>query len=570
MALKRLDEIKSRYDIIVLGAGAAGLSAAVFASIAGKRTLLVEHSAFIGGTTALSAGTTWIPNSRHSASIGAQDSFENARLFLNGVVGSHSSEDAREAFLRSGPRAIELLERQSDVHFRAFPTHPDYEQDFAGATLRGRALEPMPFDGRLLGRDLHLIHPPIPEFTIFKGMMVDRTDIQHLLRIRNSSKSFWYSAKILFRHLVDRITAKRGTRLVMGTALVGRLLHSLQKRQVDLMMNVSAQSLVRDSSGVQAVVLEDDAFTREISARDAIILAGGGFNRHPRRRGELLQRADRYYSATAIGNTGSLQDLALEVGGSFDASGADAAYWAPVSVRSRRDGSLAVFPHFILDRSKPGTLCVDQTGRRFVNESISYHAFVRTMFAADRKRPCIPCFIIADHKALITYGLGMVRMGGYGVARHVADGYLVRQPTIPALAQRLGIEPANLERTVATFNEFAATGEDREFGRGTTPYQRANGDAESGTANPTLGAVKEPPFYAMKLYPGDIGAAAGLATNTWGQVLGANGTPIARLYACGNDAKSVMGGMYPGPGITIGPAITFAYRAVCHASGATL
>jgi succinate dehydrogenase/fumarate reductase flavoprotein subunit len=219
-----------------------------------------------------------------------------------------------------------------------------------------------------------------------------------------------------------------------------------------------------------------------------------------------------------------------------------------------------------MDRSKPGTVCVDQTGRRFVNESTSYHLFGRAMFEHNKQVPCIPCFIITDAAGLKKYGLGMVRMGTRNLAPYLADGYLVEGATVAELAGRIGVPAANLESTIAAMNRYAADGSDTEFGRGTTPYHRANGDASVGP-NPTLGPIARAPYYAVRLYPGDIGAATGLVINEWAQVTRADNSPIAGLYACGNEANSIMGGTYPGPGITIGPAITFAYRAIRHALG---
>jgi len=236
-------------------------------------------------------------------------------------------------------------------------------------------------------------------------------------------------------------------------------------------------------------------------------------------------------------------------------------------VRKRADGTTAVFPHFVLDRSKPGTVCVNQAGRRFVNESTSYHLFGRAMFESNRVSPCIPCFIITDAAGLRKYGLGMVRMRTRNIKPFLADGYLIEAATVAELAGKLDLPAEALETTIADMNAYAKTGVDPEFGRGRTAYHRVNGDATRGMPNPTLGPIDTPPFYAVRLYPGDIGAASGLVIDEWARVLNTDNQPIGGLYACGNEANSIMGGTYPGPGITIGPAITFAYRAVQHALG---
>jgi succinate dehydrogenase/fumarate reductase flavoprotein subunit len=566
--IRTLDSIGegSEYGVIVLGAGAAGMSAALFAALRGEKVLLVERTEFLGGTSAFSAATTWIPNSMHSAKVSNDDSFEKALRFLNNVVGNYAPEALRVAFLKSGPEAVALLERDTDVHFRPYATHPDYEQDQEGATMRGRALEPVPFDGRQLGREFALVRPPIPEFTIFNGMMVDRTDIGHLLNLKKSLKSLWHSMRILGRYGLDRLGGSRGTRLVMGNALIGRLLLSLKKRDIDIVLNTGVVELTRSRDVVDGVVLTHDGISRTVKAHRAVILASGGFNRHPTHRGEMLPQPTPPYSPSAPGHTGQLQDLAVALGARFGEGNMDNAFWAPVSVRQRKDGSTAVFPHFVMDRSKPGTVCVDQTGHRFVNESTSYHLFGRAMFEANKTRPTIPCFIVTDSVGLRKYGLGMVRMGTRDVSSFLEDGYLIEGHTVEELAGKIGVDPQAFVETFANMNRYAETGIDPEFGRGTTDYHRVNGDASAGSKNPTLGPIATAPFYAVRLYPGDIGAAAGLQTDEWARVLKADGHPIGHLYACGNEANSIMGGTYPGPGITIGPAIAFAYRAVQHAT----
>lgn len=556
---------QSRYDIVVIGAGAAGMAAALFASIEDKKVLLVEHTEFVGGTSALSAATIWIPNSRHAPAVSKDDSLEKVTTFLNAAVGNRSPAKLREAFLRSGPQAIATLEDHSDVKLRPHATHPDYEQQYEGATLRGRSLEPVPFDGRALGADLNRIRPPIPEFTIFGGMMVDRTDINHLLNLRRSWKSFVHAGKILGRYGVDRLSGPRGSRLAMGNALIGRLLLSLNKRGVAMLTQTSVRKFIVESGKVRGVVLESHGLIRRVQAASGVVLAAGGYSRHRTRRAEMLHQPTPDFSPTAPGTTGKMQDLALALGARFGEGNEDNAFWTPVSVRMRADGSTAVFPHFVLDRSKPGTVCVNQQGRRFVNESTSYHLFGRAMFESQRVAPAIPCFIITDAVGLKKYGLGMVRMGTRDVSPYLADGYLIRGDTVAELAAKIKVPAPALEQTIAAMNGYAKTGVDPEFGRGTTAYHRANGDAAFAGPNPTLGPIATPPYYAVRLYPGDIGAATGLVIDEWARVLKESNEPIEGLYACGNEANSIMGGTYPGPGITLGPGIAFAYRAIQHA-----
>lgn len=554
------------FDVVVIGAGGAGMSAAVFAAIEGARVLLVESTAHVGGSTALSAGTTWIPGTHLASGVNPDDTLENARHFLDGAVGERSEPAVRAALLANGAAAVAQIERHSQLKYRARPFHPDYLSEVPGSTTAGRALEPLPFDGRLLGDLFPLVRPPIPEFTVLKGMMVDRDDIGHLLNVRKSVASFVYAAKLLLRHAGDRLRHPRGTRLLMGNALVGRLLLSLRERNVALMMNTHVIALTRGVSGVSSLTLEQNGQTRKVHVAGGVILATGGFNRHPKRRAERLPGIADTWCPGAPGHTGAMHELAESVGAHYGPTGLSDCFWAPVSLRQRADGSTAAFPHFVFDRAKPHMVTVDSTGRRFVNESTSYHLMGIAMQAANRSAPCIPAHLVTDANGLRKYGLGMVRPGGMGLKAALADGYVTTGATLAELAQKLGIDAANLADTVARFNRAGQSGIDPEFGRGTTLYQRANGDASWPGPNPSLGSVGRAPFYAVKLYPGDIGAATGLATDASARTLDAAGQAIPGLYACGNDMHSAMGGVYPAPGITIGPGLVFAYLSARHAA----
>ncbi len=555
------------YDVVVLGAGAGGMAAAVFAALDGQRVLLVERTEYLGGTSALSAATTWVPGTRLAATVGAEDSRETVSGFLDRAVGNRAPKALREAFLDAGPQAIHTLLDKTEVQFRARPFHPDYLYELEGSTSCGRALEPEPFDGRRLGADLALVRPPIPEFTILGGMAIDRDDIRHLLKMKTSLGSFLYAARLIAGYGLARLRHPRDPRLLMGNALIGRLLAAARRLGVTILTEAKVDDLVTEDGAVTGVVVTQGATTRRLAATRGVVLASGGFTRHPTRRQEMLPAPAPEWSPAAPGHTGELHDIVLGLGAHYGSGQAQNAFWAPISVRARKDGSMAAFPHFVLDRSKPGTVCVGRDGRRFVNESRSYHEFVGAMYAANRDGATIPAYLVADGVALKKYGLGMVRPGGGNLKPFLDDGYLVTADTLDALAAKLGIDAAGLAETVGRMNAYAAAGDDPEFHRGVTVYERANGDPTAGTKNPTLGPIATAPFYAVRLWPGDIGAAMGLVTDTDARVLREDGDPIPGLYAVGNDAQSIMGGVYPGPGITIGPAIAFGYIAARHASG---
>lgn len=565
--LNKLPPQGDTYDVVVVGAGGAGMSAALFAAIDGARVLLVERTEHVGGTTALSGGTTWVPGTHHAASVSSGDTLDIVDDYLTRAVGERTPRNLRRTLLENGPAAVAKIEAESEVKYRAYPIHPDYLTELEGSTLKGRALEPLPFDGRRLGPLLDVVRPPIPEFTVLGGMMVDRNDIFHLLRITQTFASFRYCLKILARHASDKLRYGRGTRMVMGNALIGRLLLSLSQRSnASLALNTEVEEFHRDDSGsVTAVTLRQRGVRRRIQVRGGVILASGGFNRHPQLRREMLPGIDAAWCPGAPGHTGQAHDLVRKLGARYGSGGLSHAFWAPVSLRKRDDGSTAVFPHFLMDRGKPGFITVNRAGRRFLNESTSYHLFGLAMQEANRSSEAIPAYLICDSQALRKYGMGMVRPGGKHLDGYLADGYLTQGATLDELASKLGIDAAGLRDSVERINRYAQTGVDPDFQRGTTAYQRHNGDATWSGPNPNIGTLKEAPFYAVRLYPGDIGAATGFETDANAVMLGADGQPIPGLYAVGSDMHSVMGGVYTAPGITLGPGLVFGYVAARHA-----
>jgi succinate dehydrogenase/fumarate reductase flavoprotein subunit len=550
-------------DLLVMGGGAGGMTAALVAAALGLDALLIEKTATIGGTTALSAGSVWVPNSHHSPP--GNDDFDNALCYLEAVTGNRLRPALTRAFLAAGPQMVSFLKQHTAVAFRAYPYHPDYLADLPGATRAGRVLEALPFDGRALGRDFARLRPPLPEFTVLGGLMVDRTDVGHLMKLTRSVASCRHSARLLLRYGADRLRHRRGTRLVMGNALAGRLFYSLLRRGVPVLTSTEATGLIETDGRVTGATLQSPDGAIAVRSRLGVVLATGGFSRHPELRSRLMPKPPPEHSPLVESVVGDGIRLGEQAGGHLGADHANNSVWAPVSVRARADGSTAVFPHFVLDRGKPGLIAVDARGRRFVNEATTYHRFAEAMYAAHAQAPTIPCHFICDDPFIVKYGLGMVRPRRLNLRRAVADGYVVRADTLGELGRSLGIDPAALARTVARHNEFAASGIDLDYDKGSDAYQRNLGDSSHGP-NPCIGVIQTPPFYAIEVYPGDIGASCGLVTNPSAEVLRRDGTPIEGLYACGNDMDSIMAGYYPGPGVTLGPAMTFGYIAACHAA----
>lgn len=266
-------------DLLVLGAGAGGMTAALTGSVFGLDVLLVEKTGLVGGTTAFSAGSVWVPNSRHSPS--GADGPDKALRYLTAALGNRLDESRIRAFLQAAPDMVAFLEDNTQVALRAYAYHPDYLASLDGATLGGRVLEPVPFDAAVLGENFATLRPPLPEFTLLGGMMVDRTDIGHLLKATRSPASLMHGAKLVARYLADRVRFPRGTRLVMGNALAGRLYHSLLERRVPILTSTQTRTLIETDGHTTGAVLQAADGEIAVRSRRGVILATGGFSHHP-------------------------------------------------------------------------------------------------------------------------------------------------------------------------------------------------------------------------------------------------------------------------------------------------
>lgn len=549
----------AEFDLIVVGAGAAGMACAAVAAADGARVLLLEHAPQVGGTTAISGGMVWIPANHLMAAAGLADSLEAARTYLRQLVPPAADPAPLDAFLTQGDAAIRDLCARTALRLQPVRSYPDYEPDLAGATLGGRVLEPVPFDARVLGADFARLRPPLPEFMLFGGMMISRADIPHLRRASRSPRSAWHVAKLLARHAAQRLRWPRGTTLVLGNALAGRLLHSVRQLGVDLRTQASVRELLVDDGRVTGVAFDHGGQSRPVRSRCGVVLASGGLSHDAELRARFVPGLAGNLTATqgdAAAASGAR--LALAAGATLSTSPAQQAFWVPASTFTRKGGRPAVFPHTVTDRGKPGLIAIDGRGRRFVNEAKSYHHFVGAQWQAGPE--AVPAWLVCDRAFLWRYGLGRIKPFTRAIDRFVTDGYVKRAPTLSALAQALEVPAADFNATVAAFNEGARRGIDEAFGRGGDAYQRHLGDGDQ-RPNPCVAPIETAPFFAVAVRPADLGMAAGLVTDARTRVLGADGRPIPGLHACGNDLQSVMNGAYPGPGITLGPALVFGWIA---------
>ncbi len=550
-------------DLIVLGAGAGGMTAAAVAAAEGLDVLLLEKAAQVGGTTAISGGMVWAPNS-HLAN--APDSLELAETYLDAAVPTEAARNQRRAFLEHAPEMIAYLEDRTAVKLQAVPIYPDYEVDAPGASSKGRVLEPVRFNARELGPNFRMVRPPLPEFTLFGGMMVARPDLVHFRNVFRSPRAALRVARLMAEYAAQRLSGNhRGTSLVLGNALVARLLKSLLDRGVEVRCQSEVLELVAGDDGITGVHLATANGKESIEARRGVVLATGGFSADASLREKHLPPQARNLTATAGVGAGDGLRLGFSAGGRMTPGPFGSAYWTPASHFRDDHGRHVVFPHTVTDRAKPGLIAVNRRGRRFTNEAVSYHQFVTAMLRDSNAEDAVPAHLVCDRRFIWKYGLGAIRPMTLRLGPYKAAGYLKQADTIAALAANLSVDADNLEATIDRHNEDARKGIDTEFGRGSSVYQKFMGDGEN-EPNPCMAPIETPPFYSIAVYPADLGTACGLDCDEHARALDGSGQPIKGLYACGNDMNAVMQGAYPGPGTTIGPAMTFGYLAAMHAA----
>jgi 3-oxosteroid 1-dehydrogenase len=396
---------------------------------------------------------------------------------------------------------------------------------------------------------------------LFGGMMVTRGEAVTLLRAGRSVESALLGARLVLRYLADRLHHARGTRLVLGNALVARLFRSLLDREVPIWCLAQTERLIVDGE-VRGAVVRHNGKELRLRARRGVVLAGGGFPASATLREKHFPHPVARHTPAYHGCVGDTLRLGQEAGGVLGPSGEDNALWFPGSVATRQDGTIAVYPHIVLDRAKPGLVAVGRSGLRFTDEAASYHEFARAMYRTSN----VPAWLVCDRRFIWKYGLGMIRPMTPRLGRYVAAGYVYAAHTIEALASAIGAAPAALADTVRRHNDFARTGIDADFGKGANAYDRGNGDPAQ-KPNPCLGPIERSPYYALRVEPVPLGTSLGLSTDANAQVCDAAGKPIGGLYAVGNDMQSVMGGEYPGAGAQLGPGMTFGYLAALHALG---
>lgn len=551
-------------DVLVVGSGAGGMMNALVAAHYNNDVLIVEKAELWGGSSATSGAGIWIPGSDQAREAGFEDNLDDAFTYVRALSKDNVPDENIRAYVNEAAPMLRWMGEHTEINYAAFP-YPDYHAENPGGSPTGfRTHMPMPMDGRKLGSDVRTLRFANPAASLF-GYLNWHFDETYALLYR--AKGWWLMlTKMLAKYWLDlpfRLTSRKDRRLTLGNSLAGGLRLALKEKNVPLWLETPLVDLVKDGDVVTGAVVTHKGKEMRIRARKGVVLAAGGFDKSSDMRGE---NAPLYPQAVLSGGVTSNTGDSIRAGMSIGAKTMNmhSTWAAPVfHVPGEDRGRLST-----VERALPGCIMVNQKGKRYLNEAASYHVTGQDMAKrALEEGDASPSYMIFDHTYRHLYAMGPLYplMPLWLHNRHIRS-IVSKARSIEALAEKIKIDPTALSETVQRFNEFAAKGEDPDFHRGAAAYDQMYGDPRN-QPNPCLRPIENGPFYAMPIYPGDIGTNGGMVTNDKAQVIDENDQPIEGLYAIGNNAASSMGESYPGAGVTIGPALTFGYIAARHMSG---
>jgi 3-oxosteroid 1-dehydrogenase len=535
----------AEFDVVVVGAGAAGMAGALTAAKRGLRTVVIEKAAVFGGSAARSGAGIWVPNNEVILAAGVPDTPSLASTYLSAVVGGDVPAARIQAYLTNGPAMISFLLRNSPLRFAWMEGYSDYYPELPGGMPNGRSVEPRALDANILGAQAAYLNPayiPSPP-----GTVVYTIDYKWLALIARHPRGLATATEMVSRYLALSLQGKRP--VTMGQALAGGLRAGLLAADVPVWLNTPLVDLVVEGGRVTGVTAVRDGRELLIRARRGVIVGSGGFEHNEAMR-KQYQRAPTgsEWTVGAAANTGDGIEAGRRAGAGLDLM--DSAWWGPMI-------PLPEGPYFCLsERTLPGNIFVDGAGRRFVNEAAPYGDVVRVMY----DRGTIPAWMITDQRYRNRYLFKETAPALPYPEAWYRSGAVVKEWTLDGLAARIGVPPAGLRATVTRFNAMARAGRDTDFHRGDSAYDAYFADPTN-TPSPCLAELVLPPYHAMKIVPGDLGTNGGLRTDARARVLRDDGTAIPGLYAAGNASSAVMGYGYAGAGSTLGPAMTFGYVA---------
>ncbi|CBL43841.1 conserved hypothetical protein [gamma proteobacterium HdN1] len=550
-------------DVLVIGSGAGALTAAVTASVEGLRDILVvEKSEKYGGTSAMSGGGIWIPNSHYARKEGVNDSAEDALRYLKAVIGDEISEERLRCYVEKSAEMLEYMDKHSRLKYETVP-YSDYYPEKPGGKEGHRTHQPTPMHAKHLKENFNALRePPSQVLVMGKFTMTMKEGRAFLTQAKGWKMTALLMALRYYLDFRGRMLGKRSRRLTMGNALVGQLRWSMMERGIDLWLKSPMLELIEANGEVLGAVVEHEGKKLRIRARKGVVLGAGGFEHNQAMREQYLPKpTSAEWSGSQVNNTGDAIQETIRLGAKLDLM--EHAWWAPAVKIPAWDRPYIVFA----ERSLPGLVIVNKAGKRFSNEAAPYLEAGLAFYQANSEaEPTVPSHVIFDANFRRKFPFGPIPPGysmpDQMISKRVWE-VLVKADTIAELAKKIGVDPEGLAQTVAKNNEYAASGKDSEFHRGESYYDRYYGDART-SPNPCIAPISEGPFYALPIHPGDIGTKGGALTDVNGQVVHASGKVISGLYAIGNSAASVMGSKYPGAGSTLGPAMTFGYLAAKH------
>jgi 3-oxosteroid 1-dehydrogenase len=551
------------FDFVVVGSGGGGMVGALAAADAGLKPVIIEKQGFVGGSTAMSGGVIWVPNNPLMRAEGVRDSYEEGLAYFDSVVGEPdrgSSMERREAFLTYGPKMLSFIQGKGLKLVRC-EGYSDYYDNRRGGNARGRAVEGIPWDGKQLGE----WHPRInPGLARGLGLVIKTNELIWLTKWIRSPKAFQTIVGAVARTYVSRMMGK--DLFTNGMSLIGQLTKIVLEAGIPIWLNTGVEELVVEGGRLVGVRANRNGVPVLVRGNRGVLLSAGGFERNPEMRTKYTkdtQPNDGSWTIANLGNTGEVLAAAIALGARTDYM--DEAVWNPTPRLELAASNLYGA------RQYPRTIYVNKQGRRFCNESNSYVEVARAMYAND----AVPAWLIFDdeYRRRYPWGSGMPDrlskvpsvLPGRMPKEWVANGWIKRAATLDGLAHLIGADPQTLGTTVRRFNQHAVSGQDPEFGRGESQYNKVLGDPGN-KPNPAVGPLDKAPFYAVEIYPGDVGTAGGVVTNEHAQVLDQSDEPIPGLYATGNMTATVMGRTYLGAGASIANTTTFGYIAAQHAA----
>jgi 3-oxosteroid 1-dehydrogenase len=549
------------YDVVVVGSGSAGATAALRARELGLSVLIIEKAHKYGGTSATSGGVLWIPN--HGLTKGG-DSREQALEYLNHLVSGNIQRDRLEAFVDQGPEMVRFLQSLGIAVMAA--TWPDYFPETPGARADRSIICPT-FDGTELGEKFTLMRE---QYTRFKLLNRYAMDLSEFFALSARTKG-WRRVlmKILWRYWTDfgtRRISRRDRRFTSGAALMGQIYKRIFERGIEVRLETKLSELLLADGKVSGVRVTSYGRSYDITARQGVVLSAGGFewNQELRDRFFPVPGLTRHSSSPEDANRGEALLAGMKIGAATEHT--EAGWWIPtMQMPMPNTSNFEEIHQAAFDVGRPHSVCVNRQGVRFVDEACGYDDFGKAMVVDQQKTGSnCPCWLVFDahFRAKFTAGgfMPTAVMPDRKIPIDFWDHYIFKAATIEELAAKIEVPLDALKATVQKMNEYARAGKDPEFGRGGNDYDRFFGDPTS-KPNPSLGTIEAAPFYAVPMHLGDLGTKGGLKADARARVLDGGGRPIPNLYAAGNASGSPFGNCYPGAGGTIGPAMTFGYVA---------